>query len=69
MAVTLGFAVPDLCVEPELITVIDGAYIERSEGCPLPGCARSQSRGMLDRASGRGRLLLCAGRGPHSIKY
>lgn len=54
MPVTLGFAVPDLCVEPDLITVIDGTYIQRCEGCPLPGGALQLERREA-RESGRPR--------------
>lgn len=40
MPVTLGFTVPDLCIEPELIIIIDGAYIELFEDCsPLRGAS------------------------------
>lgn len=49
---TLGFTVPDLCIELELIIIIDGAYIELFEDCSPREALQLERRGRRERPSG-----------------
>lgn len=55
MPVTLGFTVPDLCIEPELIIIIDGACIELFEDCSPPRGASAGAVGTCGEAAVRAR--------------